>query len=99
MWLRSILGELGFPQTDPSVLYCDNKSAIHLASDSILHEKTKHIEIDVHFLREKVRSGIVSPSFVGTKAQIADTLTKPVGPGDLQTIISKLGLLDIFAPA
>ncbi|KAL5701149.1 hypothetical protein ACHQM5_026518 [Ranunculus cassubicifolius] len=99
VWLRTMLGELGFSATTPSVLHCDNRAAIHLASDSVLHERTKHVEIDVHFLREKVRNGIVAPSFVRTKAQIADTLTKPAGPSDLRSSIGKLGLLDIFAPA
>ncbi|KAL5713922.1 hypothetical protein ACHQM5_015954 [Ranunculus cassubicifolius] len=99
MWLRSILHELGFPASGPSILHCDNQAAIHLASDSVLHERTKHVEIDIHFLREKVRNGIVSPSFVRTKAQIADTLTKPVGPSELRSSLVKLGLLDIFAPA
>ncbi|KAL5716951.1 hypothetical protein ACHQM5_010050 [Ranunculus cassubicifolius] len=99
LWLRSILKELGFAESGSSVLHCDNKAAIHLSSDSVLHERTNHIEIDVHFLREKVRSGVVTPLFVRTKAQIADTLTKPVGPTDLQSSIGKLGLLDIFAPA
>ncbi|KAL5701803.1 hypothetical protein ACHQM5_027101 [Ranunculus cassubicifolius] len=99
VWLRSILGELGFQCTEPSVLHCDNVAAIHLASDSVLHERTTHVEIDVHFLREKVRTGVIFPSFVRTKGQLADTLTKPVGPSDLHYAIGKLGLLDIFVQA
>uniref|UniRef100_A0A2N9IL56 Integrase catalytic domain-containing protein n=1 Tax=Fagus sylvatica TaxID=28930 RepID=A0A2N9IL56_FAGSY len=99
LWLRSILNELGFTEKDSSQLFCDNKSAIMLASDSVLHERSKHIEVDIHFIREKIRSGIIVPSFVPSSDQTADVLTKPVGPSLLQSSIVKLGLIDIFAPA
>uniref|UniRef100_A0A2N9IQ13 Integrase catalytic domain-containing protein n=1 Tax=Fagus sylvatica TaxID=28930 RepID=A0A2N9IQ13_FAGSY len=98
LWLRSILNELGFTEKDSSQLFCDNKSAIMLASDSVLHERSKHIEVDIHFIREKIRSGIIVPSFVPSSDQTADVLTKPVGPSLLQSSIVKLGLIDIFAP-
>ena len=97
LWLRSICNELGFMETDLSQLFCDNKSAIMLASDSVLHERSKHIEVDIHFIREKVRSGIIIPSFVPSSEQTADVFTKPVGPSLLQSSIVKLGLIDIFA--
>uniref|UniRef100_A0A2N9ED05 Integrase catalytic domain-containing protein n=1 Tax=Fagus sylvatica TaxID=28930 RepID=A0A2N9ED05_FAGSY len=97
LWLRSICNELGFMETDSSQLFCDNKSAIMLASDSVLHERSKHIEVDIHFIREKVRSGIIIPSFVPSSEQTVDVFTKPVGPSLLQSSIVKLGLIDIFA--
>ena len=53
LWLRSICNELGFMKTDSSQLFCDNKSAIMLVSDSVLHERSKYIEVDIHFIREK----------------------------------------------
>uniref|UniRef100_A0A2N9F8S9 Reverse transcriptase Ty1/copia-type domain-containing protein n=1 Tax=Fagus sylvatica TaxID=28930 RepID=A0A2N9F8S9_FAGSY len=90
LWLRSICNELGFMETDSSQLFCDNKSAIILASDSVLHERSKHIEVDIHFIREKVRSGIIIPFFVPSSEQIADVFTKPVGPSLLQSSIVKL---------
>ena len=98
LWLRSICNELGFMKTDSSQLFCDNKSAIMLDSDSVLHERSKHIEVDIHFIREKVWSGIIIPSFVPSSEQTADVFTKPVGPSLLQSSIVKLGLIDIFAP-
>jgi len=87
VWLRSILAELGFPEKSPSKLFCDNQSAIKLASDSVLHERTKHIEVDIHFIREKIRNGIVSPFYVPSKNQMADMLTKPVGPSLLRKLL------------
>ena len=53
LWLRSLLSELGFPEKDSSDLLCDNKFAIMLAFDSILQERIKHIEVDIHFYYEK----------------------------------------------
>ena len=85
--------------TCSSQLFCDNKSAIMLVLDSVLHERSKHIEVDIHFIREKVRSGIIISSFVPSSEQIADVFTKPIGPCLLQSSIVKLGLIDIFAPA
>ena len=97
LWLRSILNELGFTEKDSSQLFCDNKPAIMLASDSVLHERSKHIEVDIHFIREKIRSSIIVPSFIPSSDQTADVLTEPVGPSLLQSSIVKLGLIDIFA--
>jgi hypothetical protein len=70
-----------------------------LAADSVLHERTKHIEVDVHFIRVHVRSGAVIPVFTPSDNQLADVLTKVVGPSRLSSTISKLGMIDIFAPA
>ncbi|GFY95374.1 hypothetical protein Acr_10g0007590 [Actinidia rufa] len=74
-------------------------SAIMLSSDSVLHERTKHIEVDIHFIREKVRSGVITPSFVPSSAQTADMFTKSIGPSLLKSSLVKLGLVDIFASA
>ncbi|GMP67465.1 hypothetical protein CsSME_00027444 [Camellia sinensis var. sinensis] len=98
LWLRSILTELGFEKNISSKLFCDNKSTILFASDSVLHERTKHIEVDIHFIGEKVRAGIVCPSFVPSFDQTTDIFTKSVGPSLLRSSIVKLGLVDIFDP-
>ncbi|GFY96557.1 hypothetical protein Acr_11g0008630 [Actinidia rufa] len=99
IWLRSLLTELGFSVTDSSYLFCDNKSAIMLSSDSVLHERTKHIEVDIHFIQEKVRSRVITPSFVPSSAQTADMFTKSIGPSLLKSSLVKWGLVDIFASA
>ncbi|GMP87814.1 hypothetical protein CsSME_00040035 [Camellia sinensis var. sinensis] len=99
LWLWSILTELGFEENNSSKLFCDNKSTILLASDSLLHKRTKHIEVDIHFIREKVRVGIVCPSFVPSSDKTADIFTKSVGSSLLRSSIDKLGLVDIFDQA
>ncbi|GFS33074.1 hypothetical protein Acr_00g0026190 [Actinidia rufa] len=74
-------------------------TTIMLSSDSVLHERTKHIEVDIHFIREKVRSGVITPSFVPSYAQTTDMFTKSIGPSLLKSSLVKLGLVDIFASA
>ena len=54
LWLCSLLDELGFPVMDSSTLFCDNKSAIMLSSDLVLHKRIVHVEVDIHFIQEKV---------------------------------------------
>lgn len=68
-----------------------------LASDSVLHERTKHIEVDIHFIREKVRSGIIVTKFAPSAEQVVDALTKQIGPSLLKTTLRKLGMINIFA--
>ncbi|KAK8954800.1 hypothetical protein KSP39_PZI002048 [Platanthera zijinensis] len=99
LWLRTLLTELGFPPSGSSTLVCDNQSALMLASDSVLHERTKHIEVDIHFLREHIRSGTLATTYVPSAEQTADAFTKAVGPSRLLSTYGKLGLLDLFAPA
>ena len=59
-----LFNELGFMETNSSQLFCDNKSAIMFALDSVLHKRSKHIEVDINFIQENVRSGIIISSFV-----------------------------------
>jgi hypothetical protein len=74
-WLRHLLGELLLPIASSSFL-CDNQSAIKMAFNPISHNRTKHIEIDQHFIRQKVEDGIISPSYIPTSQQVADLFTK-----------------------
>ena len=56
--------------------YCDNKSAISIAHNPVQHDQTKHIEIDRHFIKEKLESGLICTPYVSTHGQLADALTK-----------------------
>ena len=64
IWLKQLLQKLRFGNDGPMTLVCDNQTALHIASNSIIHERTKHIEVDCHFIREKIVSGCMTTSFV-----------------------------------
>ncbi|GKE74980.1 ribonuclease H-like domain-containing protein [Tanacetum coccineum] len=77
MWIVKILGEFGFSNVVPADLFCDNKSAMQIAANPVMHEKTKHFDIDVHLVREKVASGLIKTVKVDTKAQGQKALSSP----------------------
>ncbi|CAH9126839.1 unnamed protein product [Cuscuta epithymum] len=78
--IRSVLFELGFPIRVPTTLYCDNVSASYLSVNPIQHARSKHINIDYHFVRERVAHGDLRVKFVPTQAQLADIFTKCLSP-------------------
>ncbi|XP_015168503.1 uncharacterized mitochondrial protein AtMg00810-like [Solanum tuberosum] len=75
------------------------KAAIQIAANPILHERTKHIDIDCYFVRERVSQGMIRTDHVSTTEQLADILTKGLGRVQREYLISKLGLRDIFKPS
>ncbi|XP_015168013.1 uncharacterized mitochondrial protein AtMg00810-like [Solanum tuberosum] len=76
VWLVGLFKELGVQVRLPVHIHSDSKSAIQIAANPVFHERTKHIDIDCHFIREKVQMGIVQPVYLNTTEQPADLLTK-----------------------
>ncbi|KAH0648566.1 hypothetical protein KY285_033814 [Solanum tuberosum] len=76
VWLRGLLAEIGFPQSHPTPLHADNTSAIQIATNPVFHERTKHIEVDCHYIREAVDKGVITLPHVSSDLQIADAFTK-----------------------
>ena len=97
-WLRCLLKDLGVLHQQSALLYCDNKAAIHIAANPIFHERTRHIEMDCHFIRDKVQDGSVETRFVSSENQLADILTKALGKELFVPMVRKLGLQDIHSP-
>jgi|UniRef100_A0A2N9GH69 hypothetical protein len=98
LWLRILMGELGFNLEKPVNLYCDNKAAISIAHNPVQNDRTKHVEVDRHFIKEKLTNGIISVPFVKFEDQLADILTKTVSSRVFYSTLFKLGIRDIYAP-
>ena len=91
-WLIRLLYELNITSITPILGKCDNLAAIYIARNPAFHERTKHIEIDCHFVRQKLLDGLINLSHVPTKLQLADILTKPLTGQVHHSILSKLGV-------
>ncbi|XP_058211450.1 uncharacterized mitochondrial protein AtMg00810-like [Rhododendron vialii] len=97
-WLRYILQDLRVKQKGPAPLHCDNQVALHIAANLVYHERTKHIEIDCHIVREKLQAGEVSPIYIPSRDELADIFTKALGGDSFNHLSRKLGLHNIHSP-
>lgn len=75
-WIESLLGEINAPLSSPPLLLCDNLSTTYLAANPVLHARTKHIEIDHHFIRDKVMQNRLVVHHLPSEEQLADAMTK-----------------------
>ena len=92
-WLRQLLGELLCPVTKATVVFCDNVSAVYLSANPVHHRRTKHIELDIHFVREKVALGQFRIVHVPTTEQLADIMTKGLPTASFESFRSSLGII------
>jgi hypothetical protein len=97
-WLQYLFQDLHviFPQS--ASVYCDNKSAIYLAQNPTFHERSKHIELDCHLIREKLQSKLIQLLSVPSTSQLADVFTKPLHSPSFSSMMTKLGLCSIHHP-
>ena len=98
LWLKIILDDLNIEWNGPMKLYCDNKSAINIAHKPVQHDRTKHVEVDRHLVKEKLDNGTICTLFVSTGNQVADVLTKGLSGSTFQSIVSMLGMDNIHSP-
>jgi histone deacetylase 1/2 len=92
IWVEKLVQELGMPLKQRPCIWCDNLGATYLSVNPIFHARTKHIEIDFHFVRERVAAKLLDIRFISTKDQVADGFTKTLGDKDLAKFKRNLNL-------
>ncbi len=98
-WVTFLLEDLDITTHSTKNLYCDSQSARHIAQNHSFHERTKHLDIDCHVVRERLQQGLFNLLPISTENQPADLLTKPVDNDVFYRLLHKLGVLNIHAPA
>ncbi|GJZ72462.1 hypothetical protein Tco_0636313 [Tanacetum coccineum] len=96
IWIQKLLLDLKTKVALPIDLFCDNKSALQLAINPVFHERSKHFEIDVHFIREKTAKGLLNTKRICSSNQIADILTKHLPVYQHKILCEKMGMYDLF---
>ncbi|KAH9703475.1 retrovirus-related pol polyprotein from transposon RE1 [Citrus sinensis] len=92
VWIQALLDELKIKLAATPIMWCDNQGAIALAYNPVYHAKTKHVELDIHFIREKVAAKKIVVQFVPSEDQTADILTKPLTFDQFHYLRSKLNV-------
>ena len=92
VWLRRLLNDIGLTQETPSLIYEDNRGAIQLSKNAKFHNRTKHIDISFHFVREKVNDQVINCQ---TEDIMADIMTKPVSKVKFEKFRSMMGIGEI----
>ncbi|XP_073357742.1 uncharacterized protein [Aegilops tauschii subsp. strangulata] len=97
MWIQTLLYELGIKTPRAARLWCDNIGATYLSANPVFHARTKHIEVDFHFVRERVSQGLLDIRFIPTGDQLADGFTKPLTMRKLDGFKYNLNLVKLTA--
>jgi hypothetical protein len=98
LWIRNLMIDLHIKPVNPMKLYCDNKAACDIAHNPVQHDRTKHVEVDRHFIKEKLEEKLIEVPHVRSQDQLADILTKALSNHAFSAILSEIGMSDIYAP-
>jgi hypothetical protein len=91
-WLRLLLSELGQDMSSPTILHVDNQSAIAIARNPEFHERTKHIDVRYHYIRQVIDDGTLYLEYAPTQEQVADVLTKGLPPASHIKFMTAMGV-------
>ena len=98
MWLHQLLGEVGIKTSILAKLWCDNQTALYIAFNLVFHEQTQHMEIDCHFLCEKIQLGLISTGCVKSGEQLSDIFTNALSGDRVSYLCNKLDMINIYPP-
>jgi hypothetical protein len=93
VWLRKLLARLFDLELEVTCIWCDNQSCIKLSKNPVFHDKSKHIKIRYHYIRDMVQRGAVRLQYVATDEQVVGVLTKPLSRVRYECLRDKLGVV------
>ena len=98
VWILYFLKDIGVNHDKEALLFCDSQATLHIGSNPVFHERTKHIEIDCHVVRNKVLEKVIKLNHVRSNCQLADLLTKALNYSQFSILSCKMGMINIHAP-